>query len=163
MEAEALLVSEYLAQRWPKAETWQRVRVGGYPRNLPTEGLTEAERRMLGVWRRWVDAVTFFDGRVTLIEAGVLADPGDVSQLDLYLRLFPHTQEFQDYIRYPRRGLLVYAISDPVVNELARERGYTVDTFCPPWVVAYLRRRLPHLRTPPLPQGGLESSEKAKS
>ena len=136
--AETRLVAEYLAIHYPDARTLQRVRVGRIPSELPDGGLSPAELAMLGVWRRWVDAVVFDGLTVLLIEASIRPNPGKVSQLDLYMRLFPATPEFADYRAADLRGRLVFAMEDPVVCGLAAERGYTVAVFRPPWVDAYL-------------------------
>jgi hypothetical protein len=130
----------------------QRVRVGRIPDELPVQGLSEVEFRLLGVWRRWVDAVVFDPPRVILIEGAVLPDPGDVSQLELYLRLFPQTPEFADFRTAPLEGHLVYGVDDPTIRGLARERGMTVHIFQPSWLGSYLLTRLPGHRRPPLPQ-----------
>jgi hypothetical protein len=144
--AETRLVAEYLAVHYPDKRALQRVRVGRIPSELPQGGLSPEELRMLGVWRRWVDAVVFDGPTVLLIEAAIRPDPGDISQLDLYMRLFPTTPEFSDVRPADLRGGLVYAIDDPPVRSLARDRGYTVAIFRPPWVDDYLRGLFPRHR-----------------
>lgn len=150
--AESRLVSEFLAVRFPDARTMQRVRVGRIPRELALDGLSPAEVRMLGIWRRWVDAIVFTDRDVTLIEAAVRPNPGDVSQLELYMHLFPMTPEFAEYKNTPLRGMLVYAIPDPVIEVLAARRGYTVQIYHPPWVDDYFAKFAARMKRAPLSQ-----------
>lgn len=146
---EARLVSEYLAMRFPGDRTVQRVRVGALHPTLDFPGITDAERRMAGVWRRWVDAVVFRPQGITLIEAAVTPNPGDVSQLELYMHLFPLTPEFTAYRDTPRAGLLVYATMDPVIERLAAARGFRVDYYRPRWVDAYFAQLAArHTRAP---------------
>jgi hypothetical protein len=83
-------------------------------------------------------------------------DVGKISQLELYLRLFPATPEFQYLKDRPLRGILVYAIDDPTVRAMASERGMTVDIFRPAWVDSYiltLQRRAGRAPVQALPGG----------
>jgi hypothetical protein len=127
---EARLLSEWLAVRHADDRCLQRVRVGSLHPSLVETGLDTGELRLLGVWRRWVDAVIIGEREVTLVEAAVFPDPGDVAQLELYLRLWPSTPEYQDYVALPVRGL-------------------SVTYYRPVWVDSYLatlaarRRRAP--------------------
>jgi len=147
--AEGRLVGEYLAVRFPDARTAQRVRVGSYVHHLDAAQLDPGEARMLGVWRRWVDAVVFLPEYTLLIEAAILPDPGDVAQLDLYRELWPMTPEHADRRDLPVRGQLVYAVDDPPIRVLASRWGFTVDVFRPPWIDDYLGRMFPRKRRPP--------------
>ena len=135
---ETRLLSEYLALRWPNNRHVQRVRVGSYDPAVDVEGLTPAEARALGVWRRWVDAVVWEPARIVLVEASVTPDPGHVAQLELYVRLWPRTPEYAEWAAWPVHGHLVYAMPDPVLPGMAAERGFTMEVFQPPWVRTYL-------------------------
>lgn len=149
---EARLISEYIAMQFPECRTAQRVRVGKIPAVLGIPGLTPAEQRVAGVWRRWVDAVVWTPKRIIIIEATVYPDPGKVSQLDLYLRLFPQTAEFAEDLHTPLHGRLLFAIDDPTVRALARERGFSFVVYRPRWVEAYLAEQAPRRRRAPLSQ-----------
>jgi len=150
---EARLLSEYLAVTFPDDRTMQRVRVGSLHPSLDLPGLTPEERRLAGVWRRWVDAIVDTGRDVILIEAAVNPDPGDISQLDLYMRLFPSTPELQEFRGRPLRGLLVYAIDDPTLRAMAAERGFTVAIYRPRWVDAYILTLAARRRRSPLTSG----------
>ena len=89
---------------------------------------------------------------VHLVEAKIRLVPGALEQLELYRRLFPKTPELA-HLRDRRLELhVVYAVEDPALVALARERGVNVHLFRPPWVDAYLaelahrERRAPQLR-----------------
>ena len=135
---EARLVAEYLAVRFPNATTRQHVRLGPIKPFMSTEDLTPAERALAGVWRRWADAVVIEDTRVVIVEGSVYPDPGLISQLDLYLRLWPATPEYAQYARTPVVGLLLTALDDPTIRQLAAERGHLCAVYRPPWADGYL-------------------------
>jgi len=150
--AESRLCSEYLASRWPGRHTMQRVRVGQIPSDLPTTHLTPEEVRMLGVWRRWVDALVIDPPTLHVLEVGLIANPGDLSQLELYLRLVPQTPELERFADLRLAGRLVHAVPDPVVRDMCHGRGIACEEYAPPWVADYLAQRRPAHRRPPLSQ-----------
>ena len=149
---ETKLVSEFAAVRYPGRRTIQRVRVGQIPGEIDVEGLDDAEIRMLGVWRRWVDLMIVDPPFLRVIEAAMLPNPGDISQLDLYLQLLPATPELMEFVDLEPAGMLVYAIDDPVIRRLAVDRGYTVEIYQPAWLSQYLDRVFPRERRAPLSQ-----------
>lgn len=148
--AETRLLSEWLALRWAHRTVITRVRVGSTPPELELPDLDEADRRMLRVFCRWLDALIVDPPHLHVVEAGIIAAPGDVSQLELYCRLIPQTPDLRQYHNLKVRGRLLYAVPDPVVTDMARERGFAVETFTPPWVIGYLKTLRPRSRTPPL-------------
>jgi hypothetical protein len=150
---ESRLLSEFLAVRFPGLRTLQRARVGRIPAELDDQTDSPAVRAMTGVWRRWVDAIVIGNHKITIIEAGIVPDPGDVSRLEMYLDLFPRTPEFQPYALWQRTGLLVHAVADPVVEALAARRGILVHVFTPPWVRDYLTSLYPRKSRAPLAPG----------
>jgi len=137
---EMLLVSEFLSKFHAGDRTWQRVRLGSVPEELELEGLEEEERRMLGVWRRWADAVVFDGTKVTIYEAAIIPTPGDIGMLEMYLMLFPMTPEFEAMKDLPREGAIIAAVEDPVTAFLARQKGYRYIVFTPSWVPDYIRQ-----------------------
>ena len=149
---ESKLVAEFAALRYPGRRTIQRVRVGRTPAELDLDGLDAAEIRMLGVWRRWVDLLIVDPPYLRVVEAAMIPDPGDVSQLELYLYLLPTTPELEEFVDLKPVGLLVYAVDDPTIRRLARDRGYTVEIYRPVWLAQYLERVFPRERRAPLSQ-----------
>ncbi len=124
------LVSEWMNKAHPYALQWRRVRVGP-----AGEG---AEGRMYGIIRRWADIV-FKDGDgVHLVEAKMRPDPGAISQLQVYAKLFPQTPEFRDYWGEPLFLHFLTTSKDPVVLELAQEFGIAYEIYAPAWAKKYL-------------------------
>lgn len=147
---EMRLVSEFLAKHYGKYPTRTRVRVGSvHPKLRPGE-LSDAEQKMVGVFRRWADAVVFMPDRLVLIEAAIRPSPGDISQLELYEHLLPKTPELAEHKDKPIEKLLLYALEDPVIVSMARERGIRVVYFHPPWIDEYLKVLYPRERRAPL-------------
>lgn len=147
---EMRLVAEYMAQTYPNVETRTRVRVGSIHPELHPETLSAAERRAVGVWRRWADAVVFLPNKIILIEAAIRPSPGDISQLELYMHLLPKTPELAEHKHKPIEMVLLYALEDPVIVSLARERNISVVYFHPGWIDDYLKALYPRERRAPL-------------
>jgi len=148
---ELRLVAEYLEKYYSKHTYQMRVRLGSLHPSLRWEEMTEEERRMVGVWRRWADAIVVTDSEVILIEAAIRPEPGDITKLLLYEKLLYHTPELKDVIsdRYVVKEL-VYALEDPLVVELARENNIRVRYFKPDWVDDYLKLLYHRERRSPL-------------
>ena len=147
---EMRLVSEFLAERYSDYTTQTRVRLGSVHPDLQPEKLSPAELRAMGVWRRWADAIVFMPDHLVLIEAAIRPSPGDISQLELYKHLLPLTPELAEHKEKPIEPLLLYALEDPVIVGMARERGIQVVYFHPGWVDDYLKILYPRERRSPL-------------
>lgn len=147
---EMRLVSEYLVKHYGKYTCKTRVRLGSIPVELIKPGMDAVELRMAGVWRRWADAVVIKPRKVVIIEAAIKPDPGDITKLQLYAKLFRHTPEFEPFANLPVALELVYALKDPVTLELARQAKIKVVYFKPAWVDDYLAILYPHERRAPL-------------
>jgi len=143
---EMRLVSEYLAKHYGKYPTKTRVRVGAIHPDLKPGELSDAEQRMVGVFRRWADAVVFMPNRLILIEAAIRPSPGDISQLELYKHLLPKTPELAEHKSKRIDMVLLYALEDPVIVALAREKGIKVVYFHPSWIDDYLKILYPRER-----------------
>lgn len=148
---EMRLVSEFLAENYPDHTTQTRIRLGSIPEGLNPDNFSGGELRALGVWRRWADAIVFMPDRLILIEAAIRPSPGDISQLELYEHLLPKTPELAEHKGKPIEKLLLYALEDPVIVAMARERGIRVVYFHPDWVDEYLAILYPRERRAPLP------------
>src|SRR5712691_8968210 len=119
---ESRLVAEWVTQTWPHAIIKFRVDVGDLTPAMSATGLSAAELRKLGRSRRWVDAMVVEPATVHLVEAKIRLEPGALEQLELYKALFPKTPEFQDLVGRDLQLHLVYAIEDPVLTAIARQR-----------------------------------------
>ncbi|RLE76534.1 MAG: hypothetical protein DRJ44_03865 [Thermoprotei archaeon] len=120
------LLKEFLQKYFPDWLTWKRVRLGPVPK--------PEEYKWYQVVRRWADAVVYNGEKVIIIEAKIRAEPGAISQLLLYDKLFPKTPEFRLLKDKPRELLLLVGFPDPEVDELAKEHGIKVAVFCPKWL-----------------------------
>jgi hypothetical protein len=147
--AETRLLAEYLAARYSHALVMERVRLGTISPRVQGVDLTDAEVRALGVARRWADAVIVEPALLTVVEASIIPGPGKISQLQVYLQLIPHTPELQAWVAHPRRGLLLWAMDDPVSRRVAAAAGLLVDIYHPDWVDVYLAGKLPRYRQAP--------------
>ena len=129
-----------LSSRKHSAHTFILERVDGPPE------MTVEERAMVGAWRRWADAIVYPPPDWILIEAAIRPEPGDISKLELYTLLLPHTPELDIRPEQPVRKVLLYAIEDPATLFLARRHGIECIEYRPPWLPAYLRLLMPRER-----------------
>jgi hypothetical protein len=136
---EMRLVSEYIVKYYPDDPHWTRVRLGATHPDLLPEKLSDEEKRMLTVWKRWADAIVVTKKKLILIEGAILPDPGDVSKLLLYEYLLRVTPEFTDYMDRDIEKQLVISVEDPVLSKIARATGIKVITFAPDWISDYIR------------------------
>ena len=145
---EMRMVSEYLAQNYPDCITMTRVRLGPitWSDGVPVEEPGEAA--VLGLFRRWADAVIVDDKSITLLEAKIQPDPGVISQLEYYSTLLPKTPELSPYMGLKRRLELIYAVFDAGIVDYARSRGIVCVHFRPPWLEKFLREWYPKSRSP---------------
>lgn len=153
---EMKMVAEYLAKNYGRYETRTRVRVGSYPKALDHPDLKDGERRALGVWRRWADAIVIMPTKLVLIEAKIRPGPEAIAQLKLYKHLLPLTPELQDHKAKTIELVLLFALEDPVVEQLAKAEGIRVVYFKPRWVDEYLEVLNPRERRAPLTDLGQE-------
>ena len=120
------------------------------PTRLKGRWSSESDERLVGVFRRWADALVILPDRLLLIEGKILPQPGVISQLKLYAELIPKTPELAEHKHKPIEMVLVCAIEDPLISELARREGITVRIFHPAWVDEYMKILHPRERTPGL-------------
>lgn len=149
---EITMIAEWLGQTFPGAEYRTMVRLGRIQPRLANGTYTEDEERMLGVHRRYADAVVILPDRLLLVEAVMRADPGKLAVLELYEMLIPQTPELQQYANLPIKKVLLYAIEDPVLVELARRKDILAVRFTPSFFdtwFAQLKAR--HQRAPRTP------------
>lgn len=146
---EMRMVSEFLAQEYPGFPYQTHVRLGSIRPRIEGEFVSDEESRMLGVFRRWADAIVFMPDRLLLIEAAIRPEPGDVSKLKLYERLIPNTPELAEYRDRPIEKMLLYCMPDDVLLVMAREEGIQVRYFRPAWVEEYLAELYPRERRAP--------------
>jgi hypothetical protein len=145
---EQRLVSEYVARFYPDDESRTHVHLGSIPPRLKGKFIPDEAIGLVGVFRRWADALVFKPDRIILIEGKILPQPGVISQLKLYEELLPKTPELEEHRGKPIEKVLVCAIEDPVISELARREGIRVQIFHPAWIDEYMKILHPWERTP---------------
>ena len=146
---EMQMVAEWLAKTFPGDPYMTRVRLGTPRSSTPRQDMTPEELAMVGVWRRWADAVVILRDRILLIEAAIRPNPGKIGQLELYALLLPHTPEFFKYSALPVELCLLYAIEDPAVLFLARRKGIRCIEYKPSWLPDYMALLQPRERRGP--------------
>jgi hypothetical protein len=134
---ETRMLTEYLAWSYPGAIVWERLRLGPLQPTSSAEGLSPEELSMMGVFRRWADAVAVTRDELVLIEGKMRSEPGAVAQLLLYRDLVSLTPELNDY-RDRRLVLeLVVAVEDPAVRRLCDQQGIRHRVFRPDWLAQW--------------------------
>jgi len=146
---ETMMIAEWVGRTFGDVEFRTMVRLGKIQPRLADGTYTEDEERMLGVHRRYADAIVILPDRILLIEAIMRADPGKLAVLELYELLLPQTPELQQFSQLPIRKVLLYAIEDPVVSELAKRKDilpvHYVPSFFERWLSGLKER---HQRAP---------------
>jgi len=138
---EIMMITEWLAQSFPDVEWRSNMRLGPLqPRNAGGQ-YTKDELRLLGVWRRRIDAVVFLQDRLLLVEAVLRSNPGKLSILKLYARLVPQTPELTPFAHLPVQKVLLYVIEDPVINILCREDDILPIQFVPSFFDTWFDRQ----------------------
>jgi hypothetical protein len=135
---ETRLLNEWLAKEHAGDVVYLRVRMGAAVPLQDSAGLSEAERAMVGVWRRWADAVVVTEGERIIVEAKVKASPAAVGQLHLYADLAPFTAELLAYGEKPLVLQLVVGLEDPAVTRLCERFGIRQVVYRPDWLPIYL-------------------------
>jgi hypothetical protein len=145
-EREMKMLSEWLELNYSGSYYATRVRLGTPPAELSIPGISPEEHTMTGIWRRWADGLVLLRDRVIIIEAAIRPDPGDISKLELYASLFPHTPEYREHAGKRLELILLYALEDPVLLRLAATKGIKTVYFRPSWLAEYLAILYPRER-----------------
>lgn len=128
-KVESRLLNEwYKEKHWGKPY-WTRVRVGRLP-DVP-------EAKYYESLRRWVDMV-FVDGdTIVIVEAKMRPKPDAIGQLELYVKLFKETPEFEPHWDKPTRLICLTTRDDRAVRELCETKGIVYEIYRPAWVDDY--------------------------
>ena len=143
---EMQMLSEWLAKTQSGKRWMTRVRLGSPRSEVPLPTMSIEERSMIGVWRRWADAIILEDNKVTIVESAIRPQPGKISQLELYKMLFPLTPELEPWNKLEIDMILLYAIEDPATIALARQKGIRCIEYKPLWLDSYLQILMPRER-----------------
>lgn len=144
------MIGEWLRSTFPGVQYKTQVRLGKIqPRNAGGQ-FSKDELALLGVHRRFVDAIVWLPDRLILIEACMRADPGKLSQLDLYERLLPQTPELKEWSHLKIQKLLLYCIRDPVVDLMAKDHDILTVVFVPSFFDQWFSTLRPRHKRAPL-------------
>jgi hypothetical protein len=88
--------------------------------------------------RRWADAIIVTPTELIILEGKIIAAPGSIAQLQLYLDLVAKTPELVPFLDRTPRGVLLVAVEDPATTALAGRWGIRVVVYRPPWIDDYL-------------------------
>jgi hypothetical protein len=120
---EKRMVAEYVLRNYKTCPQWRNARVGDYKE--------AGESNYYAFLRRWADAIVIDGRKAIIIEGKVKANPGVISQLQLYMREFPRTPEFSIYKDYTVKGLVLCVFEDVNVQQMAEEVGIEWITYRP--------------------------------
>ena len=131
-------MTEFLRKEYPTTPYSTNVRLGSIPLEFVARPLTSEQARQLSRLKRYCDAVIFLPDRTIIVEAKMRAEPGIVTLLALYRRLFKETPDLRERWGLPLEMMLLYAVEDPVTIEFAREVGIRAVQYRPEWIEEWL-------------------------
>lgn len=146
---EMRLLAEWIARRPEGERIITRVRLGKIHPELNLEGLTSSDLKMLGLFRRWADALIIGPRTKTIVEAKIVSHPVAITQLALYAKLIDETPELEEFRHLETRKLLLCAVEDPALTSIAREQGVEVSVYTPSWLNDYFSSLRARERRPP--------------
>lgn len=146
---ELRLLSEWIAKFHSEKQVLTRVRLGAIRPDIDTSGLTTSDLMMLGLFRRWADAVIITPTHKTIIEAKIVAHPVAISQLQLYASLIDQTPELAEFRHLPTKLLMLVAVEDPPLTKIARNAGIEVTVYVPSWLDDYFAMLRPREKRAP--------------
>jgi hypothetical protein len=143
-------VSEFASKFYPGDRFQTYVHLGRDPALGREEELQGDEANLLRVGMRWADLIIIREKELLVVEGKLR--PGEymtgLAQLELYIRLVPHTQDFLAYPQKDVHGILLIPLEDPVVAAMGREKGFRVIIWKPDWFQDFLASLTPRARRP---------------
>jgi len=123
-EWEAEYVVEYCTKFYPGEKVIYHARLGTFPPEMKSLATEEGELSLLRVYLRWADAIVLMADQVHIVEAKLLPHLylKGITELELYIRLFKETPEFERWKHLPTYGVLVVPVEDPLVAQMCRAR-----------------------------------------
>ena len=131
---ETQLLMDYLRAKYPPPGVFTNIRVGPLDPHIPRDGLTDAQKRLMGSFRRYADAVVVRAEEIVVVETTMFRAVTKIGQLLEYLKLTPQTPELAQYFPRPIRGELVSPIPDPRAEELCNDVGLRFVLFEVGWL-----------------------------
>jgi len=137
-QRERRLVSEYVAERFPRARVIMGCPLGPAPEKLvATLGPRKALRVARGL-RPEVDALVIENHRLIMVEAKIRAWIDGIAKLPVYKSLVPTTPELEQYTDYPVEMRLCFPWHSETIEAAAKNLGVVLDVFHKPWIDEYL-------------------------
>jgi hypothetical protein len=133
-----MLIQQWAAAKYPGKHLYEQVRLGPTSATLEGVQVSPALEAMLRVQNWYADGVIALPNEVLCIESKMQPTPGAVGQVLFYLREMPRTPELQNLLSIPFVPVVLFAESDPDVNNFARQLGCRVEIFTPTWIGDYL-------------------------
>ena len=143
------MLLEYLLKTYPPGSWRTNVRLGMPHPEVARVALTPEEQRMLVITLPMADAVVLLRDQVHILECVVRPEWWKITQLKVYGRLFPMTEEYRPHWEKPIRLVLLTAILNPFMEWLARDEGVEVVRYRPIWIDTYYAGLRPRQRTLP--------------
>lgn len=134
---EMRFLAEWIALFHSHSQVMTRVRLGAIRPELNHEGLNASDLKMIGLFRRWADAVIITRSHKTIVEAKIVAHPVAIAQLQLYASLIDQTPELEEFRQLPTKLLMLVAVEDPALTKIARNAGIEVTMYVPSWLNEY--------------------------
>lgn len=131
---ETRLMNEWFWIKHRNVQPWKRVRVGKVPPGFDV--------KMVGQIRRWADAIFEENETIYIVEAKMAPDPGTISQLEYYGKLFPQTPEFARFKNHPIVMIFLTSRMDEELKKFAQERGIIYELYEPQWAKDYWLNKL---------------------
>jgi hypothetical protein len=122
---------------------WYELRLGPTPQVPAGNYVSPRFENALRNFNRYADLVGIARGEIEVVEAKMQADPGAISQLQHYVNLVLSTPLIRTYPNRIVTPILVWAIDDPMIHQMAVAAGIRVEVFTPTWINDWLTRRFP--------------------
>lgn len=135
---ERRLISEYIAEKFPKDRVIMGCPLGKPPERLVARlGMHKALRLTRGI-RPEVDALVIQDHRLIMVEAKIRAWVDGIAKLPLYKSLVVTTPELEEYKNYPVEMRLCFPWYEETIETAAKNLNVILDVFHKPWIDEYL-------------------------
>ena len=131
---ETRFLMDYLKATYPGRQWFTNIRVGPITPHIPRDGLSDAQIKLMGAFRRYADAVVPLERELVVVEATIIKAVQKIGPLMEYLDLVPQTPELAHLQHLKLRGELVSPIPDPRVQKLASRVGLRFVVFNVDWL-----------------------------
>ncbi len=147
---ETRLLMDYLSAAYSGRRWMTNIRVGPIEPHVPRAGLTDSQKKILGAYRRYADAVVPLEGRLVVVETTMFKAVQKIGPLLEYVDLVPQTPELAEFAGWPVVGELVSPIPDPRAEALCRNVGLAFRVYVPDWLDQFTAQYERRFRRAPL-------------